>query len=57
MQAKYLKIPSMLILYLMAKMLELGGLENHMEMWQELCFPEALVKVYMEHNTPLEIYF
>lgn len=41
----------------MAKMLELGGLENHMEMRQELCFPEALLKVYMEHSTPLEIYF
>lgn len=47
----------MLILYRMAKMLELGGLENHMEMWRELYFPEALVKVYMECNTPLEIYF
>lgn len=57
MQAKYLKPSSMLILYLMAKMLELGGLENHMEMWQELCFPEALLKAYMECNTPFEIYF
>lgn len=45
-----LKFLTMLILYLMAKMVVVGGLENHMEIRWKLWFPKVLIKEYMESN-------